>query len=117
VTYRLSGLAAALPVGLHSPGVCLACLTFVTAELDSGDGRRIAGAVTQIAPTLWDEGLDESVRIALEHAAQRSLPDAAGALRDFEERKFRSAVFRAVVRRLGEQLAEEIRRDYAASLN
>jgi hypothetical protein len=113
----LRALAEALRVGLHSPGVCLLCLTFVTSELESGDGRKIAGAVTRISPSLWYEGLDESVRMALEHAVRNGVPDAADALRDFEARAFRSTIFRAVVRRLAEQLDENARREFAASLN
>jgi hypothetical protein len=114
---RISTLARELPVDLRSRGVCPACLLFVISELHTGDGRKIGGAVTRIASTLWDEGLDASVRFALEHAVRRDLPGAAEALRDFELRGFRSAIFRAVVRRLAEDLDEEARRHYLASLN
>jgi hypothetical protein len=117
VTYRLRALAEALRVELHSPGVCLACLTFVTAALASGDDRRINRAVTYIAPTLWNEGLDEPMRIALAHAARDGLPDATSAQREFEERGSRSTIFRAVIRHLADDLDEQMRREFAASLN
>ena len=61
-------LAAALPIGLGSHGVCPACLSFVVFALDGEDERRVAGQVTSIAPVLWGEGLDVTVRAALEAA-------------------------------------------------
>jgi hypothetical protein len=66
---------------------------------------------------LWAEGLDASVAIALERAVRLDVPDAAEALRDFEARGFRSTIFRAVVRGLAEELDENVRRSYLASLN
>src|SRR3954451_19395739 len=115
--YPLSELARQLRVGLQSPGLCPACLGIVAMELESGGNRKIAGAITQIAPILWDEGFDVSVQVAIERAVRDGVPDAADAQRDFEKRGFRSTVFRAVVRRLAEELDSAIRRDYLASLN
>jgi hypothetical protein len=117
MTERMTELAAALPVGLQSPGVCLACLTFVSFELESGDERKIGRAVTEIACGLWDDGLEATVAVALERAVRLEVPDADVALRDFEARTFRSTIFRAVVRRLAEQLDEDMRRNYVAWMN
>jgi hypothetical protein len=97
--------------------VCKPCLLFVVTELEGGDARKISGAITEIAPTLWAEGLDASVAVALERAVRLGAPNARAALRDLEERKFRSTIFRAVVRRLAEDLDEEVQRWYRASLN
>jgi hypothetical protein len=48
---------------------------------------------------------------------RKGVPDAREALRDFEDRGPRSDVFRAVVRRLAEELEREVNRTYLASLN
>jgi hypothetical protein len=114
---QVTALAARLEVDLSSRGVCPACLSFVVFALEEGDGRRVAGAVTRVASMLWDEGLDVAVRVALERAVAEAVDGAAEGRREFEERGFRSRTFRAVVRRLAEDLAEESRRMYLASLN
>jgi hypothetical protein len=110
-------LAQALPIGLGTYGVCWACLSFVVFALDDGDERRVAGQVTSIAPVLWGEGLEVSVRAALEVAARRGDALARDGLLDFEERGFRSTIFRAVVRRLAVELREGERRSRVASFN
>jgi hypothetical protein len=116
-TEHLSELAKALEVGLRAPGLCLACLLFVASEVESGNARGIAAAITLIAPNLWEEGFHAPVALALEQAARDGVPDADRALREFEQRGVRSAIFRAVVRRLAGELAEEVERDVRAMLN
>ncbi|HZR95243.1 MAG TPA: hypothetical protein VFA56_06085 [Gaiellaceae bacterium] len=113
---RLTTLAAELDVGLHSPGLCLACLSFV-AFADAGDERAVRREVTQIAPGMWDDGFGVAVRHALAAAAARGVHGAASALRDLDERRWRSAIFRAVIRRLSVELRDDARRRYHASLN
>jgi hypothetical protein len=49
-------LAATMQVGLHSPGVCAACISFVSMEIDHGNERRVAGQITSFAPLLWVKG-------------------------------------------------------------
>jgi hypothetical protein len=115
---RAVSLAATLEVGLHSPGVCPACISFVAMEIDDGNERRVAGQITSLAPLLWDEGLGDVVRTELERQARGGGgPDAVDALAELELRRERSPIFRAVVRRLGAELAEEVRRSRIASLN
>jgi predicted HAD superfamily phosphohydrolase len=80
---------------------------------DGSAGRTLRWVVT----TLWAEGLGEPVGDALHGAVRRSVPGAREALRDFDERGPRSAIFRAVVRRLAEDLDEEVQRAQRASLN
>jgi hypothetical protein len=109
-------LAARLHVGLDSPGVCTACLSFVAFALDEDDERRVAGEITHIAPVLWDEGLGDVVRLALERAAAKD-GEAGVALGHLEAERERSGIFRAVVRRLAVEAREEVRRVHLASLN
>jgi hypothetical protein len=110
-------LAKSLDVDLHSPGVCAMCLWLVATTLERDDPRAAAGRITVVAPTLWAEGLDKPVREALERKAQAGVVDSLEALRDFDNRGFRSSIFRAVVRHLAEELAEDMQRAYLASLN
>jgi hypothetical protein len=103
----IESVAEALPVGLHSRGVCPMCL-FLLLQ---------GGPESFVVPTLWIEGMDEPVREALEDAVRRDMPGASAALDDLQARGCRSAIFRAVVRRLARELDESARRAYAASLN
>src|SRR5690348_10907573 len=114
---RLSKLARELRVGLNAHGVCSACLGMVAMELEHGDERSAWQTLRWVAVTLWAEGLGEPVEVALRQAMRRDVPDSREALRDFEERGPRSEIFRAVVYRLAQELEEEVRRTYLASLN
>jgi hypothetical protein len=93
------------------------CLWLVATELEREDGRAAAGRITMIAPTLWAEGLDRPVRDALERKVRTGVADATDALLDFDERGFRSGIFRAVVHRLAAELKDNAQRAYFASLN
>lgn len=114
---QVEALAKSLDVGLQSPGVCPMCLWLVATELERDDGRAAAGRITVVAPTLWAEGLDRPVRDALERKVRSGVTDATDALRDLDERGFRSGIFRAIVRRLAAELKESAQRAYLASLN
>jgi hypothetical protein len=114
---RADALAAELQVGLHSPGVCPACIGFVAYEVEHGTERRVAGEITSFAPLLWDEGLGDVVRAELERRSGEGDGRAAEALKELEARRDRSTIFRAVVRRLAAELAEGVRRSRIASLN
>src|SRR5947208_16557831 len=98
-------LAAALDLDLDDMAICLACLSFVCFELDSGEERKIAGAITRIAPDLWDEGLELPVRLALQRARERGFPNAGEAIREVDERGARSRTVGPGVGRLAEELA------------
>jgi hypothetical protein len=99
-------LVAALDLDVDDMPICLACLSFVCMDLDldSGDNRKIAGTITRVAPDLWAEGLALPVRMALARARDCGVVNADRAIADVEDRGFRSAVVRAIVRRLAEQL-------------
>ena len=86
-------------------------------ELDDGDDRAVAGTIRMIVPNLWAEGLGGPVEDALHSALRRGVPAAREALRDFEARGPRSDIFKAIVRRLAEDLKEEVDRSFRASLN
>ena len=117
ITPPFARLARTLDVGLHSHGVCPACLGMVAMELEHGDERSVAATIRMVVPNLWAEGLGRPVEDALHNARRKGVADAAAALGDFELRGPRSDVFRAVVRRLAEDLAGEVSRRYRASLN
>ena len=114
---RLTRLARALDVGLASHGVCTACLGMVAMELERGDERAARSVTHWVVATLWAEGLGGPVEDALHSAVRKSVPDARAALCDFEDRGPRSEIFRAVVRRLADELKEETHKAYLASLN
>jgi len=114
---RASRLARKLGVGLRAHGVCPACLGMVAMELEFGDDPSVARTVRMVVPNLWAEGLGGPVEDALHSAMRRGVPDASEALRDFEARGPRSDIFKAIVRRLAEDLKEEVDRTYRASLN
>src|SRR5690242_3487560 len=112
---RLTRLARALDVGLGTRGVCTACLGMVAMELDHGDERAVRSTRRWVVATLWAEGLGEPVEDALHAAVRKHVPDARAALEDFEDRGPRSDVFKAVVRRLANDLKEETHKAYIAS--
>jgi hypothetical protein len=114
---RAAALATTLQIGLHSPGVCPACISFVAIEIDHGNERRVAGQITSFAPLLWDEGLGEVVRGELERLVRGGDEDARMALAELVVRRERSPVFRAVVRRLAAEVSEGVRRSRIASRN
>jgi hypothetical protein len=114
---RAAAVAADLQVGLRSPGVCPACISFVAYEIERGNERRVAGQITSFAPLLWDEGLGDVVCAELRRQSGTGNDAAAEALEELAVRRHRSAIFRAVVRRLAAELAEGVRRSRAASMN
>lgn len=114
---RAVALAATLQVGLRSPGVCPACISFVSMEIDHGNERRVAGQITSFAPLLWGEGLGDLVRAELRTRAGGGDDAATEALEELEARRERSPIFRAVVRRLAAELAEGVRCSRIASSN
>ena len=110
-------LAAALELCLDAVVVCPGCLFGVAMELDKSDERAIRAAVRFFAPLLWDEGLEEPVRAALEQACRAGVDGAEAAFADVEARGPRSGVFDAVVRLLASRQLEEAKRRYITSQN
>jgi hypothetical protein len=108
-------LARRLSVGLGSPGICLPCLGEVAHILETDPKRR--RGETWFMTTLWAEGLGVSVTAAVERAVAIGIADAGEAQDDLRARGPRSAIFRATVRRLARELAEETRRAMEAAMN
>lgn len=105
-------LAEQLDLDVHDVPICLACLSFVSIAIRSGEERKIRREVNRMTPDLWAEGLEQPLRLALERAVERGVPLAPEALADLDERRGRSTVARAVVLRLGRQLDDHARGDF-----
>jgi len=104
-------LAAALDLDIDDMGICLACLSFVSFALDSGNERKVAGEITRVAPDLWDEGLAQAVRMALQRAQERRVGNADAAIAEVEANGPRSRIVRAIVRRLAADLSARAQGD------
>ena len=105
---RADALAARLDLDFDA-GICLACLGFVAWALDNGDLVEIARETTRVTRDLWDEGLAEQAFAAVQDARDRGIPDADAAFADLERNAGTSSVARSIVRRLAEQLCEQVR--------
>ena len=77
-------LAAELDLDVYEVGICHACLSFVSFPLDDGDERKTAAAVRRFGPILWEEGLAEPLRAALERAQCRGIVGAETAIAEVE---------------------------------
>jgi hypothetical protein len=89
-------LAAALELDVDDLAICQACLSFVSFAIDSGDERKVAGAITRMAPDLWAEGLSQPVRLALERARTLGVVNAEEAIAAVAKSGPRSQVVRAI---------------------
>jgi imidazolonepropionase-like amidohydrolase len=102
-------LAGKLDLDMYETGICLACLTFVAFPIDSGNEREAQGATVRFTPILWEEGLEQPVRRALEGARERGVTDAGRALADVDAAGPRTTIARAIVRVLALQMVAEMR--------
>lgn len=112
---RADALAARLDVGLDD--VCLACLSFVSFPLDRGELDEARRWARRMTPDLWSDGLDVQILAAVRQAAAEGVPDAEAARQELEQVGPRSAVARAVVLRLADELVRWERRSRQAMLN
>jgi hypothetical protein len=104
-------LAAVLELDVDDIAICHACLSFVSFAIDSGNGHKIAGSITRIAPDLWAEGLSQPVRLALERGRKRGVANAEEAIVAVDKSGPRSPVVRAIVRRLAADLSARAQGD------
>jgi hypothetical protein len=95
---------------LDLDGVCHACLCVVSFALEDGEPRKLAGALRQMTPDLWADGLDAQALAAAERACELDLPHAREALADLEQHGGRGIVARAIVKRLAAELSARTRR-------
>jgi hypothetical protein len=107
-----TALAGRLDLDLDAIGICFACLSIVSMALDSGDQSSVRREVEEMAPDLWEEGLALPVLGALERARRAGDDDAAPAIAEIERVGPRSAVVRAVVLRLAQELSDRMRADF-----
>jgi len=114
---RSRRLAAELELDLEVLPICIACLSFVSSTLDHDDEPKIRGALVTFTPLLWEEGLAEPARAAVEEAVRRGVRDAAGALADLDAHGPRTPIARAIVRRLASELSYRSRAAWAARWN
>jgi hypothetical protein len=104
---RATALARRLEIPFD--GICLACISFVSAAVRSGDVRDTHTWVRRMTPELWSDGLDE---IAVEHLVRlcdREDPEALEAHDDVERDGARTTIARAIVLELALRLAEQER--------
>jgi hypothetical protein len=99
-------LAAELDLDVDDIAICHACLSVVAFAVDGGDEREIRRETNRMTPDLWAEGLALPAQLALERARRRGVPDVEAALGDIASRGARSAIAKAIVRRLGADLME-----------
>ena len=106
---QLAPFAASLDLDLSRTPICLACLSFVSAGLRHGDERDARSWARRMTPFIWEEGLAEPALDAVRRAALAGVHGADECLTDLEERGARSVVARAIVLKLGAELAEQER--------
>ena len=105
-TAEAATLAERLDLDLDELPVCLACLSIVSSEIDGGEEPKIRGAVFRMTPDLWADGLELPAWQALESARDRGVAGAREALGELAACGPRSRIARAIVRVLGQQLAD-----------
>jgi hypothetical protein len=98
-------LADCLDLDLNATEICLACLSFVSMELDKGNERKARGQAVRIAPDLWEEGLEGPLRAALDRAQVEGQADADEAIREVELVGPRARIVEAAILRLGRELS------------
>ncbi len=106
-----AALAAVLELDVEDLAICHACLSFVSFAIDAGDERKVAAAITRMAPDLWAEGLSQPVRLALERARTLGVANAEEAIAAVAKSGPRSQVARAIVRRLAADLSARAQGD------
>jgi hypothetical protein len=106
----LAELVSGLELDFLTSGVCLPCLTLVAFPLDRGDERTARREARELAPVMWEEGLERATTVALEKAKRASVPHVQDALDDVSLDGARSAVAGAILWRLAEGMVEDIRR-------
>jgi len=104
-------LAGQLDLDLDDMGICRACLSNVSFAVYEGNANKIRGAVQSMTPWLWDEGLEVPARMALERARRRGVAGAGEAIEDVRRHGFRTRIARAIVHRLGVELASRAKGD------
>src|SRR5919197_4868763 len=112
ITFKAATLLAArLELDLDDTPICLACLSFVSLPLGSGDERDARSWTRRMTFDIWHEGLEQPARLALQRARDEGIPDAESALADVAERGGRSLAAQGIVWHLAGDLAARARGD------
>jgi hypothetical protein len=106
---RARAFVARLEVDIGATQICYACLSFVSLPLDEGDEREALSWARRMTPDLWYEGLEEYALATVSAARDAGVRDAEAAWADIELNRGRSAVARALVLRLAEDLSRRTR--------
>ena len=109
--------ALATRLELDLDRVCHACLCVVSFAIEDGQPRKIAGALRQMTPDLWEDGLDAQALAAAKRACELGVTDARAALAELEQHGGKSIVARAIVKRLAKELSARDRRHWEATMN
>lgn len=106
---QLALFSAELDLDLERSRACLACLSFVSSCLRAGDEHEARVWVRRVTPTIWIEGMEGPARRAVREAALGGVRHGEECLADLELHGGGSVVARAIVLRLGAELAERER--------
>jgi hypothetical protein len=104
---RAEEIVAGVEVDLDDATVCEACLSFVSFALERGDPKEVNRQLRIMTPDIWADGLSESAIDWVHVACARGVRGADAARAELTLRGGRSAVARAIVRKLAE---EQLRR-------
>lgn len=110
---RSEAEAFAAEVPLGRTGVCLACLGVVSFAVKRGDPREIAGELRRMTPDLWADGLAGPALAAAIRARDAGAVHGERAVACLERNGGRSAVARALVHRLAEELNRQAQTELA----
>lgn len=102
----MSALELAATLDLDDVPTCPLCLMELAWKIRDGE-RLSPGLVARTADWVWLES-GKAVREAVVRARMHEVPFAEDALRDLDERGFRSGFARAIVCRLARELAVEL---------
>lgn len=102
----MSALELAATIDLDGVPTCPLCLLELALKIREGE-RPPSGLVARTADWVWLES-GEAVREAVVRARMHEVPFAEAALRELDERGFRSGFARAIVSRLARELADEL---------
>jgi hypothetical protein len=104
-------LATRLELDLDDTPICLACLSFVSLPLGSGEEREARSWARRITFDIWAEGLEQPAVLALRRARDEGIAGAEAGLADVAERGGRSRMAQGIGWHLAGDLAARARGD------
>ncbi len=104
-------LATRLDLDLDDTPICLACLSFVSSPLGSGEEREARSWTRRMTPDIWAEGLEQPAMLALRRARDEGIGGSEAGLADIDERGGRSLMAQGIVWHLAGDLAARAQGD------